>query len=158
MADKWTYERINTHLIPLITQQYPVSLRMLDWLCVNYSKQHGLAFLSPQDGNSYQFCELSSLYKQQLKEMKRTYFDPCRRHERIYFMHDNEVFETTIAQLQFLDWAINNNILEFARLAAGPVSKEMQNRLRTLREQKKEPNRRKTEAVYCSKKALRNII
>lgn len=49
-------------------------------------------------------------YKQQLKMFQKTYFDPFSRGLRIPFIQDNYCFITTIGQLNFFKWLIENNI------------------------------------------------
>lgn len=57
-----------------------------------------------------------------LKAYSKKMFDPFRRHERIYIPYKNKsgegstpmVLETTVAQLMFFKWGIENNVLDYA--------------------------------------------
>jgi CRISPR/Cas system CMR-associated protein Cmr1 (group 7 of RAMP superfamily) len=52
-------------------------------------------------------------YRSQLKAFKKLQFDPFRRRDRIIFHYnDNDCLHTTIGQLNFFRWAIENDIIE----------------------------------------------
>lgn len=59
------------------------------------------------------FCVFSN-YKGQLKSYHKRNFDPFCRNIRIHFYYDNNNFIiTTVGQLNFFKWAIENNILNY---------------------------------------------
>ena len=59
------------------------------------------------------FCVFSN-YKGQLKSYHKKNFDPFCRNIRIHFYYDNNNFIiTTVGQLNFFKWAIENNILNY---------------------------------------------
>lgn len=89
-----------------------VSLRLVDWLVTNYSKSHNIVYYV----NDMPF-NIHQSYKNMLKAYSKKLFDPFRRHERVYLKYGNnnsKVVETTVAQLTFFKWAIDNNVLQFA--------------------------------------------
>jgi hypothetical protein len=69
-----------------------------------------------------------------LKAFKKIQFDPFRRRERIDFYYNDkeEYIETTIGQLNFFRWFLENNILDYVELHANDIEEDM------LRNQKPE--------------------
>ena len=117
------YYRNETHLQKLLdvilyeNNADNISLRLLDWLVSNYSKSRNIVYyVDKVPFNMHQH------YKNMLKAYLKKMFDPFRRHERIYIPYknkqvegsDNMVLETTVAQLMFFKWAIQNHVLDYA--------------------------------------------
>tara|TARA_Y100000389_G_scaffold134961_2_gene132485 strand:+ start:563 stop:925 length:363 start_codon:yes stop_codon:yes gene_type:complete len=57
-------------------------------------------------------------YKNMLKAYSKKLFDPFRRHSRIVIPYTIEkkqmMLETTVAQLMFFKWAIENQVIQYA--------------------------------------------
>ena len=86
-----------------------ISLRIVDWFVTNYSKKHDSIY----DNSDKPFIVFHS-YKSQLKSYSKRYFDPfCRRNRIDFYYNSNESISTTIGQLNFFRWAINNNVIEY---------------------------------------------
>jgi len=76
----------------------------------NYAKRYNIIYMLPN--SSHLNVHLS--YKSQLKGYKKKMFDPFCRKKRIPFYYgDNKCIITTIGQLNFFRWAIENNILHY---------------------------------------------
>lgn len=86
-----------------------VSLRLVDWLITNYSKSKNVVYYVK--GTPF---NVHQSYKNMLKAYSKRLFDPFRRHGRILLEHDGRVLETTVAQLSFFRWAIENDVLKYA--------------------------------------------
>jgi hypothetical protein len=68
-------------------------------------------------------------YKLKLKAYSKKKFDPFCRWERITIPYDDEKFmETTIGQLNFFKWAIENNIIEYIKDNHDDIEYDMNNR------------------------------
>jgi len=140
-------------VVPIITGKSKISLRILDWFVTNYSKKNNTHF---------QVCEVNEKvknfivyldYKAQLKAYSKKSFDPFCRRERISFIdHDNKELITTVGQLNFFRWAIENNILEFINDNFDIIESDMNNSLRNLYKKKngEEKNRRKRTELSIS--------
>ena len=98
-----------------------LSLRLIDWYVTTHCKRHNIVYIL----NNNEYFNVYLNYRSQLKAFKKTQFDPFRRRERITFSvdNDNNVY-TTIGQLNFFRWAIQNKILK-------PIEKNL-NHLETL--------------------------
>ena len=98
-------------VINIIEGKENISLRVIDWFVTNYSKKNNVSYMVDEQ----QFIVYLN-YKQQLKGYSKKLFDPFCRRDRINFYYDNTHFiKTTIGQLNFFKWAINNNILDYIR-------------------------------------------
>jgi hypothetical protein len=66
-------------------------------------------------------------YKAQLKSYKKKYFDPFKRREKFHyhFKVNNKTIHTTIGQLNFFRWAIENKIIEYINDNFDNLSKDM---------------------------------
>ena len=103
-------------LIDVVVRQHNgISLRVVDYLCTNYAKRHDVVYYV---GNSKIPFNLYLQYRAQLKAYSKRQFDPFRRHERITIKVPESILEagtleTTVAQLNFFKWAIENKVLEY---------------------------------------------
>ena len=98
-------------MMRIINGESKISLRIVDWFVTNYSKKQYTVY--PLDGGSTRF-KVYNDYKLKLKAYSKKRFDPFCRWERITIPYDTEKFmETTIGQLNFFKWAIENKIIDF---------------------------------------------
>jgi len=68
-------------------------------------------------------------YKLKLKAYSKRNFDPFCRWERISIPYDDEKYmETTIGQLNFFKWAIENKIVDFIESNYSAVENDMNGR------------------------------
>jgi hypothetical protein len=61
-----------------------------------------------------------------LKAFKKIKFDPFRRRERIDFYYDeNNFVETTIGQLNFFRWFVENDLLSYVKEHYNDIEQDM---------------------------------
>jgi hypothetical protein len=91
-----------------------ISLRIIDWFVTNYSKKYYIVYDQPIGSmGDYRF-KVYNDYKLKLKAFSKRRFDPFCRWDRITIPFDEDrSIETTIGQLNFFKWAIENRILEY---------------------------------------------
>ena len=95
---------------PIVSGKSRISLRILDWFVTNYSKKNGTSYNNEKILNKNFIVYLN--YKSQLKAYSKKQFDPfCRRERIIYTDKYNNEIVTTVGQLNFFRWAIQNNII-----------------------------------------------
>ena len=97
-------------IMGIINGESKISLRIVDWFVTNYAKKNYTMYSL----NDEQRFKVYNDYKLKLKAYSKKRFDPFCRWERITIPYDNtKQMETTIGQLNFFKWAIENNILDF---------------------------------------------
>lgn len=105
-------------LIKIVNGTSNISLRLIDWFITNYCKNIKDVHIETKK-NTYNIYQN---YRSQLKAYKKVKFDPFRRRQRIAFMYDDgckelnnneDYLNTTIGQLNFFKWAIENNIIDY---------------------------------------------
>ena len=116
-----------------------ISLRILDWFVTNYSKKNNISYdIIEEDGTLKKFIVYLD-YKSQLKAYSKKQFDPfCRRDRISFYDHDNNEIETTVGQLNFFRWAIENSILEFVEKNLGCIELDMNDSIRHIYKKTKE--------------------
>lgn len=102
-------------ILPIVTGNSDISLRVLDYFVTNYSKYNNVNI--KKNNISYNVYQD---YKNKLKSYNKRFFDPfCRINKKnstnkIAFKYENDkCIITTIGQLNFFRWAIRNNIIDY---------------------------------------------
>jgi hypothetical protein len=96
-------------ILPITQGNSKLSLRVLDWFVTNYCKTHNIILK-----NKKKPYNIYLDYKSQLKAFSKKQFDPFCRRERIVFYYDKSNYiTTTVGQLNFFKWAIENDILSY---------------------------------------------
>jgi len=86
-----------------------VSLRTLDWFVTNYARRRKV-IIPHGDRKVHVYLE----YKGCLKAFSKKLFDPFQRRDRLVITDaEGEPLHTTVGQLNFFRWAIENGILEY---------------------------------------------
>jgi hypothetical protein len=89
-----------------------MSLRLIDWFVTNYAK-HNFTVIKDDHDTTRRF-KVYEQYKLMLKAYSKKRFDPFCRWERIQIPYvDDKFIETTIGQLNFFKWAIENKVIEY---------------------------------------------
>jgi len=124
-------EKNITTLLPIVQGCSKISLRVLDWFVTNYCKKHNTVIIFEKD-NRQQKMIVHLDYKNQLKAYSKRSFDPFCRRERINFVYGkgNELL-TTVGQLNFFRWAIENKIIEYIGNKLDEIEHDMNSSLKT---------------------------
>lgn len=86
-----------------------IKLALLDFFVTIYAKKHK-CFIELED---YEYYYINDEYKNQLKSFTKKLFDPFKRNDKFEFKYDDIEFTTTVGQLNFLKWALKNNIVKY---------------------------------------------
>ena len=110
-------------LVNVINGQSRISLRIIDWFVTNYAKKNFTVYSIPAKNKcstvingeeNFERFKVFHNYKLELKAYSKVRFDPFSRRERIAIPYkDNTCLQTTIGQLNFFKWAIENQLLEY---------------------------------------------
>ncbi len=159
------YEKDNNleRLLNIIKYKKKVSLRVIDWFATNYSKKNNIIYIIYKDdmGNKTlkqtdtivsQFNVYNS-YKSQLKAYSKKRFDPFCRRERIETLINNIYLNTTIGQLNFFRWIINNNVIDYIQENIIDIENDMNNSLKEIKKNYKKQNNSRKPRQEISKSA-----
>ena len=116
--DKTNYSKL---LNTLDRKNNEISLRLIDWFTTNYAKKNNTRVKNQSDKSVNVYVE----YKNQLKAFSKKQFDPFCRRERITFNKYGQYLETTLGQLNFFRWAIQNNIVDYVQLHNRKIENDM---------------------------------
>jgi len=115
-------------MILIINGKSEISLRTLDWFVTRYSKKHkiNIHIHEIQDDSLENTCNVHISYKAQLKSFTKKYFDPFRRNhceqdkkqqKKFHYKYEpkdkTKQLLTTIGQLNFFKWSIQNKIIDY---------------------------------------------
>ena len=123
-----------------------ISLRLIDWFVTNYCKKFNILYnLNDFKGDQTNKTteELQSFdnyiiihnnYKGQLKAYSKRNFDPfCRRNRIRFYYEDNKYFITTVGQLNFFKWALENHIVDYINKHLKAIDTDMNLRCETVK-------------------------
>lgn len=98
-------------MISIINGTSKISLRIVDWFVTNYSKKNYCIIENYETNERF---KVYNDYKLKLKAYSKKKFDPFCRWDRINVPYkDTMCVQTTLGQLNFFKWTIENNILEY---------------------------------------------
>ena len=153
-----------TQLFDIINNTNHISLRIIDWFVTNYSKKYNTNYFMDSNklldeddivkDNIKQFNVYYS-YKTQLKSYSKKKFDPFCRRDRIEFTIGEEKVISTIGQLNFFKWAINNLILDYIKINYKEIENDMNICYNSIHKKKETNIRKKRQEI--SKSATRGL-
>ena len=112
-------------VLPYITCSSDVSLRLIDWFVTNFAKKNNTILARTVQGNMMHFNVYLN-YRAQLKAYSKQQFDPFRRRDRVMFFYDrNRSVETTVGQLNFFRWMLQNDVLDYVAECAHEIETDM---------------------------------
>lgn len=116
-------------MMKIINGESNISLRIVDWFVTNYAKKQFTVYeLSSKNGENFRF-KVYNDYKLKLKAYSKKRFDPFCRWDRISIPYDeNSYMETTIGQLNFFKWAIENKIVDYIQENYPAIESDMNSR------------------------------
>ena len=117
-------------MLRIITGESKISLRIVDWFATNYAKKYYTLYTIEQTiDNIARRFKVYDDYKLKLKAYSKRRFDPFCRWERISIPYTNGTFiETTIGQLNFFKWALENKVVDYIEQNYETIEKDMNNR------------------------------
>lgn len=160
-------------MMKIINGESKISLRIVDWFVTNYAKKYYTVYeIKDRDErdkngeeNTTRF-KVYNEYKLSLKAYRKVLFDPFCRWERISIPYnDDKYMETTLGQLNFFKWAIENDILKYIETNYEDIERDMNTRNSTSKrkevignETRKKREELSVSACKCIKKETVKII
>lgn len=128
----------------MCTEINGISLRAIEWLVTNYSKGTKIVLYNER---AQKRIDIHNAYEIQSNYYKRHLFDPFCRHGRVYFtwtlthqqtqQTEEVVMMTTVGQLNFMKWADEHGILDYARRHQDQIQRTMEVTLSQVNREKK---------------------
>lgn len=101
-------------------------LRAYDWAVTNFSKtKRSCVYEKDANANETTLFDPYSLYVGELKKFHRLLFDPFRRGTHVYFEFNNAIQVSTVGQLTFIKWCIENKIDKYVEENYVDIKKNM---------------------------------
>jgi hypothetical protein len=117
-------------MLKIINGESPISLRIIDWFATNYAKKF---FTVYEVGVNRRF-KVYVDYKLKLKAYSKRRFDPFCRWDRITIPYSSGTFiQTTIGQLNFFKWALENGVIAYIGAHYAAIEDDMNARNSTSR-------------------------
>lgn len=123
------------YMLRIINGESRISLRIIDWFATNYAKKYYTVYTIGDNeggGGSGVACRRFKVYvdyKLKLKAYSKKRFDPFCRWDRITVPYkDGKYIQTTIGQLNFFKWALENNVIRYIEENYANIEKDMNNR------------------------------
>ena len=126
-------------MLAVINGTTNISLRIMDWFVTNYSKKHytvyDLVGSGSGTGTPAKRFKVYVDYKLKLRAYSKKRFDPFCRWDRINVPHKNGAtyIQTTLGQLNFFKWAIENEVLRYIQENYTAIETDMNIRNNTTR-------------------------
>lgn len=129
LMEFYNNDSILTRMLKIITGESKISLRIVDWFVTNYAKKNFTLYdFENKNGEKIRF-KVYFDYKLKLKAYSKKRLDPFCRWDRISIPYKNNSFiETTIGQLNFFKWAIENKVIDYIEDNYDIIEKDMNNR------------------------------
>ena len=117
-------------MLSIINGMAPISLRIVDWFTTNYAKKYYTVYdISHKDITKVKRFKVYVDYKLKLRAYSKKRFDPFCRWDRISIPYKESThIETTIGQLNFFKWVLENKIVQHIDENYDVIEKDMNNR------------------------------
>ena len=114
------------YMLRIINGESKISLRIIDWFATNYAKKYYTLYSIHNTGRRF---KVYVDYKLKLKAYSKKRFDPFCRWDRINVPYkDDKYIQTTIGQLNFFKWALENDVIRYIEENYVNIEKDMNNR------------------------------
>tara|TARA_Y100000992_G_C21265279_1_gene493648 strand:- start:811 stop:1368 length:558 start_codon:yes stop_codon:yes gene_type:complete len=141
------------YMLNIINGESKISLRIVDWFATNYAKKNFTVYNIEKNEEKIRF-KVYFDYKLKLKAYSKKRFDPFCRWDRITIPYkDNTSIQTTIGQLNFFRWALENNVIEYIENNYEQIEADMNHRNSTSKNKESLTNnktRKKREELSIS--------
>ena len=112
-------------MLQIINGKSKISLRIVDWFATNYSKKNYTVYEINKNDEKSRF-KVYNDYKLKLKAYSKKRFDPFFRWERINVPYGQDTYiQTTLGQLNFFKWAIENEIIKYIETNYDIIERDM---------------------------------
>ena len=149
-------------MLSIINGESRISLRIVDWFATNYAKKHYTVYNilsnSMESEKIIKRFKVYVDYKLNLKAYAKRRFDPFCRWERITIPYSNgKYIQTTIGQLNFFKWAIENDVIKYLENNYLEIELDMNSRNSTSKKKIINPQKTRKKREELSISATKSI-
>ena len=149
-------------MLKIINGESHISLRIVDWFATNYAKKHYTVYNVDKENinlaEDKKRFKVYVDYKLNLKAYSKKRFDPFCRWQRIVIPYDDEKFiQTTIGQLNFFKWALENKVVEYIENNYSEIEVDMNSRNSTSKRRPTNSQKTRKKREELSASASRSI-
>lgn len=163
------YDRDNNldKMLKIINGESHISLRIVDWFATNYAKKYWTTYpIESKNGGPPHIFKVYMDYKLKLKAYSKRRFDPFCRWDRTHIPYgEGKSIQTTIGQLNFFKWALENNVITYIENNYQAIERDMNSRNSTSK-RKSEDNlgnttttnktrKKREELSICASKSIK---
>ena len=113
-------------MLNIINGESKISLRIIDWFATNYAKKNYIVYNIIKENSKEERFKVYDDYKLKLKAYSKRRFDPFCRWDRITIPYTNDTYiQTTLGQLNFFKWALENKIIEYIEDNYATIEEDM---------------------------------
>ena len=128
-------------MLQIINGESSISLRIVDWFTTNYAKKYYTLYNITLANNESRRFKVYIDYKLKLKAYSKKRFDPFCRWDRITIPYENgDYIQTTLGQLNFFKWAIENKVIEYIKNHYKEIEDDMNSRNSNSRKREIQPD------------------
>ena len=126
LTEYYTRDNNLDKMLSIINGESKISLRIVDWFATNYAKKFYTVY---NIENTDRRFKVYIDYKLKLKAYSKRRFDPFCRWDRINIPYkDGNYIQTTIGQLNFFKWALENDVIKYIENNYQDIEKDMNTR------------------------------
>ena len=145
-------------ILPIINGEANISIRIIDWFVTNYAKKNYTVYTIVDAHNNRKRFKVYNDYKLNLKAYSKKRFDPFCRWDRITIPYKDDIhIQTTIGQLNFFKWALENKILDHIYEHFDEIEKDMNARNSTAKRNGDKTNKTRKKREELSISATKSI-
>ena len=143
-----------TSMLSIINGESAISLRIVDWFATNFAKKNFTVYNIVKKDKTVRF-KVYIDYKLKLKAYSKKRFDPFCRWDRINIPYnENQSIQTTIGQLNFFKWALENDVIKYIEENYDDIEKDMNKRNSTSRRKNTPVNKSKNKQTRKKREEL----
>jgi len=148
-------------MLQIINGESRISLRIIDWFATNYAKKYYTVYQVQDTDRRF---KVYNDYKLKLKAYSKKRFDPFCRWDRINVPYkEGAHIQTTIGQLNFFKWAIENSVIDYIEQNYAIIEKDMNcrnstSKNRVLDKNNKTRKKREELSVSASKSIKKEVV
>lgn len=139
-------------MLKIINGESHISLRIVDWFATNYAKKYWTTYpIETHDGP--RIFKVYMDYKLKLKAYSKRRFDPFCRWDRTHIPYgEGKSIQTTIGQLNFFKWALENDVITYIENNYQAIERDMNARNSTAKRKNEENTTANTNTNKTRKK------